>query len=160
MTSQPLFHHPVCLLGRLDFHVQEQFTKVLAPLHLQPRQFGLLSLLTGSDGQSQQQLCESLDVHRNVMVGLVDELEQRELVERRRHPGDRRAHAVHLLPAGRALQAQAEQLLDELESELLGGLDRDEVRTLISLLQRVSRDAGLDLIPHPGLTAGAPAAGR
>ncbi|WP_319942864.1 MarR family winged helix-turn-helix transcriptional regulator [Nocardia aurantia] len=159
MTSQPLFHHPVCLLGRLDFHAQERFTKALAPLGLLPRQFGMLSLLAENDGQSQQQLCESLDVHRNVMVGLVDELEKRDLVERRRHPGDRRAHAVHLLPTGRALQAEAERLLDEFETELLGGLSREEARTLVALLQKVGRHAGLDFVAHPGLTAGAPAVG-
>ncbi|MET8876112.1 MarR family transcriptional regulator [Nocardia sp. NPDC004604] len=147
----PLFDHVVCLIGKLDFHLQDRFTELLAPLGLHPRQFGMLSLLIDRDGLAQHQLAEPLDVHRTVMVGLVDDLEQRGLVERRRHPVDRRAHAVHLLPAGRELYAQAEAVLNKFEAELLGGLAPDEAKVFGELLQRVSTAAGLRDITHPDL---------
>lgn len=151
VRSQPLFEHPACLLTQLDVHVQEQLIELLVPLGIHPRHFGMLSLLLQQDGLSQHQLCELLSVHRNVMVGLVDEMEQRGLVERRRHPADRRAHAVHLLPAGHQLQAEAEALVSEFEAKLLGGLDAVEARTFVSLLKRVSEHAGLHHEVHPGL---------
>lgn len=151
MGSQPLSKHPACLSTQLGVYVQEQLIGLLAPLGIHPRHFGMLSLLIEQDGLSQHQLCEPLDVHRNVMVGLVDEMEQRGLVERRRHPADRRAHAVHLLPAGRQLQAEAEALVSEFEAKLLGGLDTAEAMTFISLLKRVSEYAGLHHDVHPGL---------
>jgi DNA-binding MarR family transcriptional regulator len=152
--SQPLSKHPACLTTQLGVHVQEQLIELLAPLGIHPRHFGMLSLLLEQDGLSQHQLCEPLDVHRNVMVGMVDEMEQRGLVERRRHPADRRAHAVHLLPAGRQLQAEAEALVSDFEAKLLGGLDTAEARTFISLLKRVSEHAGLHHDVHPGLRTG------
>jgi DNA-binding MarR family transcriptional regulator len=151
VPSQPLFEHPACLISQLDVHVQEQLIEQLAPLGIHPRHFGMLSLLLGQDGLSQHQLCGPLGVHRNVMVGLVDEMEQRGLVERRRHPVDRRAHAVHLLPAGRQLQAEADVLVSAFEAKLLGGLDAAEARTFVSLLKRVSERAGLHHEVHPGL---------
>jgi DNA-binding MarR family transcriptional regulator len=141
----------VCLLSQFDVHVQEQLAGLLAPLGIHPRHFGMLSLLLEEDGLTQHQLCGPLSVHRNVMVGLVDEMEQQGLVERRRHPADRRAHAVHLLPAGRELQAEADVLVSAFEAKLFGGLDAAEVKTFVSLLKRVSEHAGLHHELHPGL---------
>jgi DNA-binding MarR family transcriptional regulator len=143
VKSQPHLGHPACLLTQLDVHVQEQVTALLTPLGINPRQFGVLGLLSEQDGLSQHELCRALNIHRNVMVDLVDELEARGLAERRRHPADRRAHALHLLPAGRQLHAEAEALLDRFEAKLLGGLDVDEATAFVTLLQRVCADAGL-----------------
>lgn len=152
MKTQPLLGHPACLLTQLDVHVQEQITALLAPLGIHPRQFGVLSLLSEQDGLSQHQLCGPLNIHRNVMVDLVDGLEGRGLLERRRHPADRRAHALHLLPAGRQLHAEADVLMDRFEARLLGGLGVEEASTFVALLQRVCADAGLGDALHPGLT--------
>ncbi|WP_327290272.1 MarR family winged helix-turn-helix transcriptional regulator [Streptomyces sp. NBC_01198] len=152
MKSQPLLGHPACLLTQLDVHVQEQVTALLTPLGISPRQYGVLSLLSEQDGLSQHELCRALNIHRNVMVDLVDELEARGLAQRRRHPADRRAHALHLLPAGRQLHAEAEALLDRFEAKLLGGLDVDEATAFVALLQRVSVDAGLITLTRPGIT--------
>lgn len=153
MQSQAYSDHPACLLSRLDAHLQVRLTEVLIPLGIQPRHFGLLSLLREQDGLSQHQLCGPLSVHRNVMVGLVDELEQRGLIERRRHPDDRRAHALHLLPAGRKLQAQAEKLVTAFEVALLAGLDAPQTQTFVSTLKRICDNADLLQAIHPGLTA-------
>lgn len=151
VRSQPLFEHTACLITQLGVHVQDRLAEQLAPLGIHPRHFGMLSLLIEQDGLSQHQMSEPLSVHRNVMVGLVDEMEQRSLVERRRHPADRRAHAVHLLPAGRELHAKAEVLVNEFEARLLAGLDEDEARAFTSLLKRVSEHAGVHQDVHPGL---------
>ncbi|MFE0255095.1 MarR family winged helix-turn-helix transcriptional regulator [Streptomyces sp. NPDC059010] len=153
MSTQSLFDHPACVMTHLSAHVQEQLVDVLAPLGIHPRQFGLLNLLLEEDGLSQHQLAGPLNVHRNVMVGLVDELERRGLVERRRHPTDRRAHAVHVLPAGRDLHAEAQSLVNGFETRLLGGLEPDEAQTFVTLLKRVFVHAGLDHDPHPGLVS-------
>ncbi|GAA5707456.1 MarR family transcriptional regulator [Streptomyces avermitilis] len=153
VSNQLLFDHPACVMTHLSAYVQEQLVEVLAPLGIHPRQFGLLNLLIEEDGLSQHQLAGPLNVHRNVMVGLVDEMEQRGLVERRRHPTDRRAHAVHVLPAGRSLHAEAEALVNDFEARLLGGLEPDEAHTFVTLLKRVFVHAGLDHDLHPGLLA-------
>jgi DNA-binding MarR family transcriptional regulator len=141
-------------MTRLSVHVESQLTELLVPLDIQPRHFGMLSLLIEQDGRSQHQLAEPLNVHRNVMVGLVDELEERGLVERRRHPVDRRAHAVHLLPAGRKLHAEADVLVTEFEAKLLGGLSADEAATFVELQKRISEHAGISHEVHPGLRGG------
>jgi DNA-binding MarR family transcriptional regulator len=145
------------LLSALGFYAADRFAQRLAPLGLAPRHFGLLSHLAQADGQRQQQLAEAMGIHRNAMVGLLDDLEARELVERHRHPADRRAHAVHLTAAARKLLPQASQAADNHDAELLASLDEAERHQLISLLQTLAGHARLVPGVHPGLRESPPA---
>lgn len=148
----PLSDQPAFLLGQLGAYTGGRFGELLAPLDIGPRHFGMLRLLREHDGQTQQQLGETLGIHRNVMVGLVDELEKRQLVERRRHPTDRRAHAVYLLPAAHDILTRAQETVRRLDAELFAELDAEERATLLRLLQRTAASNGLRPGIHPGLT--------
>jgi DNA-binding MarR family transcriptional regulator len=92
-----------------------------------------------------------MGIHRNVMVGLVDDLENRGLVERRRHPADRRAYALHLTAAAHDLLSRAQRAADEQETHLLAAIDEADRTHLIALLQRLADHAGLAPGVHPGL---------
>ncbi|WP_109525660.1 MULTISPECIES: MarR family winged helix-turn-helix transcriptional regulator [Nocardia] len=135
--------HPTFLLAQLGVHTTEQFAALLTPLGIQPRHVAVLSTLIDREGLSQQQLCESLRIHRNVMVGMVDDLEQRGLLTRRRHPVQRRAHALHVLPAGEELLREAEAVLDRYETDLLEPFDPDQRILLLEFLQRLGVRSGV-----------------
>ena len=139
------------LLSQLGFHAAARFTERLAPLGLQPRHFGLLTHLAAGDGQTQQQLADTMGIHRNVMVGLVDDLEDRGLVRRQRHHTDRRAHAIHLTDAARDLLAQAQHAADEHDAGLLAALGETDRALLTTLLQRIAAHTGLTPGVHPDL---------
>jgi len=109
--------------SQLGVHEVERLTERLRPLGLHPRHFGLLTHIATAAGQSQQALSGALGVHRTAMVALVDDLEARGLVERRRDPRDRRAYALHLTRAAAELLADAERAVDAHEAELLASLD-------------------------------------
>src|SRR3954465_523730 len=66
-----------------------------------PRLFGLLTALLEVGPLSQQQLAAKMRVNRTLVVGIVDDLERRGWVERRRAPGDRRSYGLHVTEAGR-----------------------------------------------------------
>ncbi|UGT44601.1 MarR family transcriptional regulator [Nocardia yamanashiensis] len=151
MVNRPLNSRGVFLLSQLGHHVAYRFTERLARLDLEPSHFAVLSHLADTDGRSQQELADLLRVHRNAMVGLVDELEQRALVTRRPHPVDRRAHAVHLTDHARAALATIQSEADALESEILRPLDESERSALIPLLHRIAAHADLPAGIHPGL---------
>ena len=133
-ADRPLAEPGKLLLSQLGFHVAQTFAARLAPLGIAPNHFGLLMHVERGEGRSQQQLADALGVHRKVMVGLLDDLEQRGLVERRRHPGDRRAHAIHLTGAARQLLPRAREVADQHEDEVLAALDADERVALIAAL--------------------------
>jgi DNA-binding MarR family transcriptional regulator len=147
----PLDARPSFLLSQLGRYSAERFAERLRPLGLEPRHFGLLARLAAAEGQSQQRLADTLGIHRNVMVGLVDELERRGLVERRRHPRDRRAHALYPTARARALLGRAERAATENDAAVVAALDPGEQQVLVSLLQRLASRAGLRPGIHPGL---------
>ncbi|KAA8887036.1 MarR family transcriptional regulator [Nocardia colli] len=151
MVNQPLDSRAVFLLSQIGHHVAYRFTEQLARLDLDPAHFAVLGHLAGADGRSQQELADLLRVHRNAMVGLVDELEKRALVTRRPHPVDRRAHAVHLTDHAREALAAIQSEADALESEILAPLDETERALLLPLLHRIAAHAELPAGIHPGL---------
>ena len=139
------------LLSQLGFHVAVRCAEILEPIGLQPAHYGVLVQLTGREGLSQQQLADAMGVHRNVMVGLIDELEERDLVRRDRHPRDRRAHQLRLTDRAHSVLAQANAAVDELEDEIFAGFDSREHSRLITLLQRAAKKADLPDSIHPEL---------
>jgi DNA-binding MarR family transcriptional regulator len=99
-----------------------------------PRDASVLSTLEAVGPCSQQQLVEALHVNRSVMVKLIDGLEARGLVERRRNPGDRRSYALYPTAAGRqALEAMAPHM-DHGEAVFAEALTGAERERLIELL--------------------------
>jgi DNA-binding MarR family transcriptional regulator len=147
----PLHDLGTFLLSQTGHFCATRFADLLRPFDLRPRQFAVLTCLSTTDGQSQQQLADTLGVHRNAMVRLVDDLEALGLVERHRHPDDRRAHSVRLTKLGRRTWTKSQRATAALEVEVIGGLSPDEQSQLIALLQRVSANVGLITGIHPSL---------
>jgi DNA-binding MarR family transcriptional regulator len=139
------------LLSQLGFHVAVRCAELLEPIGLQPAHYAVLVQLTGQEGLSQQQLADAMGVHRNVMVGLIDELEERGLVRRERHPRDRRAHQLQLTDRAHSVLAKANAAVDELEDEIFAGFGPREHSQMITLLQRAAKQADLPDSIHPDL---------
>ena len=126
----------------------------LAPLELEPREFALLRRVSLNEGGSQQAMGERLGIPPSRMVGLVDGLQERGLLERRPSQTDRRAHALHLTSAGIRLLAQASTLVSAMESEITQDLDAVEQAHLIELLDRLGARLGVPLGAGPSWRAG------
>ena len=142
------------LLSQLGMQSAQRFTAALAPLGITPNRFGVLAQLAREEGRTQQELANALGLHRNSMVAMIDDLEQRGLVERRRHPNGRRAYAIHLTPAAREVLAAGERLADEQEEATLAALDGAERAALIATLTKLVAAAGYRAGVHPGIDGG------
>jgi DNA-binding MarR family transcriptional regulator len=139
------------LLSQLGFAGSMRFAERLEPLDLNPRTFALLRHIDESEGRSQHALAEALRVPPSRMVALLDELEDRQLVERRPHPGDRRARSLYLTAAGRRLFKKASKVAAEHEAELCAELSEAERRQLLKLLGRIAAGQGLSPGVHPAM---------
>lgn len=103
-------------LVRLSHIVQYVFADVTRQVELTPQQGQLLCVLTsGPVGLSE--LSRTLHQERSSLTGLIDRVERRGLVERRRHPQDRRAYSVVLTKTGL-------RLAHEVHAEVSSRLDR------------------------------------
>lgn len=141
------------LLSQVGARSAQIFAARLAPLGVSPRAYGVLSNLAGATSQTQQQLADALGIHRNNMVGLIDEMEAAGWVRRHRSTQDRRAFDVRLTRSGSAVVARVDRLLPALEEDLVHGLSESDRETMVALLQAIARR--LDLSPgvHPHLGA-------
>jgi DNA-binding MarR family transcriptional regulator len=141
------------LLSQLGSYVASEFQNQMSGSGVQPRTYAVLTALAGCDGQSQRQLSARLSIHRNVMVDIIDMLEGEGLVQRKPHPGDRRAFAVTLTQRGRRLLPTLDGAACALEDAVTEELSARERDILRGFLQRMASGAGLIAGVHPGLSA-------
>ena len=71
------------------------------------------------------------------MTKLLDRMESKGLLRRRRHPDDRRAVIIDLTDRGRDLVPLLPPVFGRVTGQLLAGLSPDEVAQLNTLLQRM-----------------------
>ncbi|WP_231402314.1 MarR family winged helix-turn-helix transcriptional regulator [Caenimonas aquaedulcis] len=122
---------------RAALAVIEVFLQRMAQYDLRPVDFSVLSLVTHNPGITSRQLCTTLGILPPNLVGMINALEKRELIERRPHPRDGRAMGIHLTPSGEKLMRDAERTAAELEAEVASRLTAAEGRILIRLLKKV-----------------------
>jgi DNA-binding MarR family transcriptional regulator len=142
------------LLSQLGVHIADDFVTRLLPYGVGPRTYAVLMALAADDGQSQRQLSQRLGIHRNAMVAVIDDLEDKGLVARRPHPDDRRAFAVTLTAGGRELLPDLDAQGRAQEDEITASLTAQERTVLLGLLQTVSAGLGMSPGVHPKLAEG------
>ena len=139
------------LLVQLGAHLAREFGERLAPLGLEPRHAGMLVRLAANEGLSQQALGELIGLNPTRMVFLVDELEQRGLVERQRNTADRRSYALYLTPRGHEVLRQVQASGRRHQDEVGASLTRAERIQLTSLLRRLAAEQGITEQSLPGV---------
>jgi DNA-binding MarR family transcriptional regulator len=137
-VPEELSGFPGYLLARLGEASRRRFAQALAPEELHPRQFGAMTIIAAHPGLNQQELHKRSAIDASSMVTVIDELEGKGLAERRADPGDRRARAVFLTPAGEQKLERARALAGRLQGELFGGLTAQERDTLLRLLRKLA----------------------
>ena len=126
-------------LGYLLKHVQVRLTedqaKALEPFGINGRDLAVLAAVASGEPLSQLEVAGRLRVDRTSIGDLLDSLEERGLVERRRSPEDRRRNVVVLTPAGESTFEAAERVRQDVEREFLAPLpDGERFRSELRLL--------------------------
>jgi DNA-binding MarR family transcriptional regulator len=141
----PPFRSVAFLLSSLGYAISRRFHEVLGPLELEPGEFALLRAVAANEGEAQNALAERLHISPSWMVAIVDQLERRELLERKPHARDRRVRNLNLTATGKKLLKQAERQAQQFDELVTDPLSEAELQKLLDLLERVA--AALDLQP-------------
>lgn len=135
---------PLGLMGRYEFlmnrpaqRIREITEKILEPLKVVPKQYGILATIHFEGPSTQRAISEMLKIDRTTMVLLTDDLEQKNLVIRKDHPKDRRYYLLHATPSGKELFQRAQKLVIKAEEEFLRPLTRTERRDLRNCLSKL-----------------------
>lgn len=113
------------------------FRGSLEPFGITPQQFALLAFLWKQDNLSQVELVEKTEVDRTTLSGLIDRLQKLELVNRVRHPTDRRVWLVKLTAKGRSMETQLLPLALQVREIFTANLSGDEYRQLCESLKKL-----------------------
>lgn len=127
--------------GFLANHMARLFARGLAervkPLGLAPAQFMTLLELWTSDGLTQAQLTERLDVEQATMANTLKRMARDGLIERRPHPEDKRAQQNWLTDKARALERPALAAARAQNAAALSDLAPEEQALFLALSRRV-----------------------
>ena len=113
VSEQTLRRSTAFLLAQIGAHVATQFGERLNCLQLTRPHAGILRLIGMTPGLSQQELARRLAILPSQLVALLDELEERGLIERRQDATDRRTYALHLTKSGRDVAEQMGRIARE-----------------------------------------------
>jgi DNA-binding MarR family transcriptional regulator len=142
------------LLAQLGAHATARFAARVGELGLDPATVGLLRMIGRQPGRSQQSLAEELGVVRSRVVALIDNLEQKGLVERRRSAVDRRNHELHLTAEATRVLGRMQDVGMAHEQEICAALSPAQHDQLKKLLETIAAQQGLTPGVHPGFRTG------
>jgi DNA-binding MarR family transcriptional regulator len=126
------------LIARVARLVRSRLDAALGPSELRQRQLVALSYLRDHGPARQQALAQSLCMDASSLVCLLNDLEDRDLIARRRDREDRRRGILELTDHGHEALTESDAALAEIDAEILGDLDESERAELRSLLGRLS----------------------
>ncbi|HVO16291.1 MAG TPA: MarR family transcriptional regulator [Alphaproteobacteria bacterium] len=130
------------LLNRAGSRIADSFIEVLRPHDITLTMWRVLAALDHQDGQRVGQIAALTSIEVSTLSRLIDALERKKLVERRR-PGarsagsDARAVTVHVTPAGRRLTQQLIPTALDYEAIALDGFSAAEAAAIKAMLLRL-----------------------
>jgi DNA-binding MarR family transcriptional regulator len=133
-----LTHWPGYLMSFIAEHASARFERELAGEGIRSKHAAVLVVIDAEGPMSQRALGRRLRIDKSPMVGLVDDLEELALAERRRTDSDRRVQAIHLTAKGRRVLQRVMRFADESNERMFGAIDDDERSLLHDLLLRVA----------------------
>ncbi len=99
--------------------------------------YAVLASLQDFGPGSQAELSGRTGIYRSDMVGVLNELAERDLVARAPDPADRRRNIITVSPQGRRHLRRLDKVLDDLHDELLAPLSPAERDQFLQLLTRL-----------------------
>jgi DNA-binding MarR family transcriptional regulator len=124
------------LVYRAGIEVLARGEAALTELGIDGREYTTLAVLATDQPESQQELARLMGKAPPLMVAVVDELEAKGLVARRRSSRDRRRSVVEVTDAGREMLARADEVAERITAELFGALSAQEREALHETLRR------------------------
>ncbi|MEU7861045.1 MarR family transcriptional regulator [Nonomuraea sp. NPDC049141] len=136
-TPERLRRRASRLLSQMTAQSDRLINEGLAQADARKWHYAVLASLQEYGPGSQATLSRRTGIYRSDMVGVLNELAERGLVERAPDPGDRRRNVITITAQGRRHLRRLDKVLDDLHEELLAPLlpaERDQFEQLLTRL--------------------------
>jgi DNA-binding MarR family transcriptional regulator len=137
-VPKELLASPAFLLARMGVAMKTRALEEFEQVGYEAYHYGVLALLGEAACDTQAAIADALAVDRSQLVGILDSLEERKLIQRQRDPNDRRRHTVTLTPEGRKQLVRLRGIVRRLEDEFLAPLDAKSREALHDLLLQLA----------------------
>jgi len=117
--------------------ISRHFMAAMAKLDLTQKQTGVLWLIGANSGVSQIALATEFGMDRASMMAIIDRLEERGLVARKRSSQDGRRQELHVTAKGRKVLAQAKAALVQHEMWITERFSGRELNGFVNALKRI-----------------------
>ncbi|MFD6754435.1 MarR family winged helix-turn-helix transcriptional regulator [Micromonospora gifhornensis] len=128
---------PSWLLTQTAAHASRIVSTALGTRHARGYHYRVLATLADTGPASQADLSRHSGIDRSDIVATINDLGDRDLVQRQPDPADRRRNIIHITPAGRRELTHLQHTLDAAQETLLAPLDPTERHELVRLLRRL-----------------------
>jgi len=125
------------MLHDVTRQIRKHFDRRATRLELTRAQWRALKVTSRHEGLSQSELAEHLDMEAIPVGRVIDRLEKTGFVERRADPADRRRWRLYLTPKAYAVVGEMDVIAGELRDDALRGIERNDLDTLMSVLNRI-----------------------
>jgi MarR family transcriptional regulator for hemolysin len=134
MTTQQTIGFVLHDVARL---MRKRFEQRARPAGLTRSQWQVLSKLSHNEGIHQKGLADLLEIESITLVRLLDKMQERDLIERRPHPTDRRMSLLFLTEAAHPLLQLMRQIGELTRHEAMFDFSEQEFQQLQLLLVRM-----------------------
>ena len=140
----PLDSYLPYLLNRAGARIASAFSEEVRPLGATLQMWRVLAALREQDGRRMGDLSATTSIEVSTLTRLVDTIEKKGLVARRRDAGDARVVLLHVTGAGRRLAQRILPIAERYEGVALAGFNVAEAEILKAALRRLY--ANMDLL--------------
>ncbi|WP_428242447.1 MarR family winged helix-turn-helix transcriptional regulator [Gynuella sp.] len=137
MSSNDRLNNPGFLIADIHRLVRRLYVERADQSSLTLAQAKALLFISKHEGVKQKELADVLDIQPMTLVKVLDHLASERLIVRQPDPNDRRAHLIHLCEDAGPHLAQVEQTTQQLLTDMLQDLEKQEVEQLINMLIRI-----------------------
>jgi DNA-binding MarR family transcriptional regulator len=126
-------------LRRAQGAFHRDYMAAIGSLNVTQKQTGTLWLIHANPGAAQVSVAAALGMDRATMMSIIDRLDERGLVVRRKSSTDRRRQELYLTPAGQALLRKVKTRIAAHEERIKALFAAPEMAALLAALEKLQK---------------------